>query len=189
MFITLKLRGVLGKHFGREHKIIASSVAQAVRYLEVNFVGFQKWVLEASKRGIVFNVKCNSYELSEEELIDPLPEDFTVSITPLFSGAGGGNISWLKVVAGAGLLILGLTGVGFLGLSPLSMIITGSLLLISGLMGSRTDKPADESDQKSFIFSGQTNTSSTGGRVSVVYGGPILVGSTVLSAAVRSYLV
>jgi predicted phage tail protein len=188
MFIILKLRGVLGKHFGREHKIIASSVAQAVRYLEVNFTGFRKWVLEASKRGIVFNVKSNNYELSEEELIDPLPEDFTVSITPLFSGAGGGNINWFKVILGAGLLVAGLAGVGFLGLGPLQLAITGGLLLVSGLMGKRLDKPADEEDKKSLVFSGQQNTSSAGGRVPVVYG-VILVGSTVISAAVRSYLV
>jgi predicted phage tail protein len=188
MFIHLKLRGALGKRFGYTHKIIASSVAQAVRYLEVNNPSFRSWVLEASKRGIVFNVKTNNYELEESELIDPLPEDFTVSITPLFSGAGGGNISWLKVIAGAGLLILGLTGIGVLGLSPLSMIITGSLLLISGIMGRRVDKPEDQDSEKSFIFSGSSNTSSAGGRVPVCYG-IMIVGSTVISAAVRSYLV
>jgi predicted phage tail protein len=189
MFITLKLRGVLGKHFGKKHKIIASSVAQAVRYLEVNYPSFRSWVLESSKRGVVFNVKTNNYELEESELIDPLPEDFTVSITPLFSGAGGGNISWLKVIAGVGLLVAGLAGVGFLGLGPLQLAITGGLLLVSGLMGKRTEKPADEDSEKSFVFSGSSNTSSAGGRVPVVYGGPILIGSTVISAAVRSYLV
>jgi predicted phage tail protein len=179
----------LGRRFGFVHKCIASSAAQAIRYLQVNYADFDRWVLEASKRGVVFNVSINNaYELEEEEMIDPVPEAATISITPLFSGAGGGNISWLKVLVGGGLLIMGLAGLGFLGLGPLQLAIAGGLLLVSGLMGRKTDKPPDETDQKSFIFSGQSNTSASGGRVPVVYG-VMIVGSTVISAAVRSYLV
>jgi predicted phage tail protein len=190
MFVTIRLRGALGRRFGFVHKCIASSTAQAIRYLEVNNHAFRNWVLEASKRGIVFNVTINSaYELDENEMIDPLPEASTVSISALFSGAGGGNISWLKVIAGVGLLVAGLAGVGFLGLGPLQLAITGGLLLVSGLMGKRTEKPEEAEDTRSFIFSGQTNVSASGGRVPVVFGGPILIGSTVISAAVRSYLV
>jgi predicted phage tail protein len=63
MFITLKLKGALGRRFGAVHKCIASSVAQAIRYLEVNFEGFREWVLEAGDRGILFSVKTNSYQL------------------------------------------------------------------------------------------------------------------------------
>jgi predicted phage tail protein len=54
-------------------------------------------------------------------------------------------------------------------------------------MGKRVPK-AEGEDQKSFVFSGQTNTSQVGDRVPVVYG-VIIAGSIVLSAAVRSYIV
>lgn len=188
MFITVCLRGALGKKFGKIHKCIAPSVAQAVRYLEVNNPLFRQWVLDAGHRGIVFNVSVNkSYELGEDELIDPVPEDSTITITPLFAAAGGGGGKWIKIILGVGLIALGAFGVGFLGLGPLQMIITGSLLLLSGLMGTRTKK-ADEEDKKSFVFSGQTNTSQVGDRVPVVYG-VIISGSIVLSAAVRSYII
>ena len=181
-FITIRLHGVLAKKFGAVHRCVASSTAQALRYLEVNYPGFRNWILNAHEQGIIFKVKNNEYELSEEELIDPVGDGWTVHITPLFAASGRVG----KIIVGIGLIALGSFGVGFLGLSPLSMIITGSLMLISGLIGPRTDTPSDEEDQRSYVFSGQTNTSSTGNRVPVVYG-LIQTGSLVLSAAVRSY--
>jgi predicted phage tail protein len=187
MFVTLKLAGILGKRFGRVHRCIAPNVAQAIRYLEVNNPLFRQWVLEAGKRGIVFNVSINkSYELEEDELIEPVPEDATITIVPLFAAAGG-NTNWIKVILGVGLIAAGAFGVGFLGLGPMQLILTGSLLLLSGLMGKKTPKD-DGEDKKSMVFSGQTNTSQVGDRVPVVYG-VIISGSIVLSAAVRSFII
>jgi len=186
MFITLKLKGALGRRFGYTHRCIASSVSQAIRYLEVNFGSFREWVLESGNRGIVFNVLINkNYEVGEDELIDPVPEDSTITITPLFAAAGGGN--WIKIILGIGLIAMGAFGVGFLGLGPMQLIVTGTLLLVSGLLGKKVPKGEGE-DEKSFVFSGQTNTSQVGDRVPVVYG-VIISGSIVLSAAVRSYIV
>ena len=182
MFIHIKLRGALGKRFSKEFKCVAASTAQAIRFLEVNLKEFRDWILAAHERGIVFRVLNNNYELDESELTDPLGEGWTIEIIPLFAAAG----RTVKILLGAALLIGGISGLGFLGLSPLQMIITGSLLLISGIMGNRTPKPDDTENTRSFVFSGQTNTSSSGNRMSVVYG-RILTGSLVLSAAVRSY--
>jgi predicted phage tail protein len=183
MFIHIKLRGVLGKKFGAVHKCVAANVNQAIRYLDVNYSNFRDWVLEAQERGIVFKVKTNNYELGEDELLDPLPEDFTIEIIPLFAGSG----NTFKIIAGIALIGLGIFTGGFLGFSGLQLIITGSLLLLSGLMGGRTDKPPDQENQRSFVFSGSSNTGSSGSRVMVVYG-KILTGSLVLSAAVRSFI-
>jgi predicted phage tail protein len=144
-------------------------------------------VLEAGNRGIVFNVKTNSYQLGEDELIDPVPENGTITIIPLFAAAGGGGGKWIKIILGVGLIAAGLMGATFLGMGSLQLVVTGALLLLSGLMGKRTPK-AEGEDQKSFVFSGQTNTSQVGDRVPVVYG-VIIAGSIVLSAAVRSYIV
>ena len=181
-FITIRLRGALGKRFGREFKCVAASTTQAIRFLEVNLKDFRDWVLTAHKRGIVFKVLNNKYELDESELTDPLGEGWTIEIIPLFAATG----RTVKIILGIGLIAAGAFGMGFLGLSPLQMIITGALLVISGLMGGKVPKPNDEEDQRSLVFSGQTNTSSSGNRMSVVYG-RILTGSLVLSAAVRSY--
>lgn len=184
-FIVIRLHGALAKRFGKEFRCVASSVSQAIRFLSVNFPDFDRWVLAAQERGIYFKVKTNGYEIGEDELTDLLPEDFTIHIIPLFLASGGSNL--LKIVAGVALIGLGVFTGGFLGLSGLQLVITGSLLLISGLMGGRTDKADENTDsEKSFIFSGSSNTSAAGGRVSVVYG-KIQTGSTILSAAVRSY--
>ena len=187
MFIHIKLHGILAKRYGKFHKCVAANTTQALRYLDVNFSDFKSWVLAAQERGIMFKVATNGYEMDADELLDPLPEDFTISITPLFVATGGsGNL--LKIIAGVALIGIGIFsgGAGFLGLSQMQLIITGSLLLLSGLMGGRTNKPEDETDARSFVFSGQTNSGSAGNRVMICYG-RILVGSLVLSAAVRSY--
>lgn len=188
MFIHIKLNGILAKRYGKFHKCVAANVNQAIRYLDVNFPDFKSWILAAQERGIAFRVTTNNYELGEDELLDPLPEDFTITIAPLFIGSGGSS-GFLKIIAGVALIGIGIFsgGAGFLGLSQLQLIITGSLLLLSGLMGGRTKKPdEDEVDKKSFVFSGASSTSNSGDRVPVVYG-KILTGSIILSAAVRSY--
>jgi predicted phage tail protein len=185
MFTTIKLHGVLGKTFGKEFQCVAHSVADAVRFLEVNFPSFRGWILDAHDRGTVFRVRVNKYTIGEDELLDPVPLGKTIHITPLVSASG--NSGLFKIIAGVALIGLGVAGISFLGLSPLSMIITGALLVISGLMGNRT--PAadpDEENTRSFVFSGATNTTAAGGRVPVVYG-VMQTGSTVVSASVRSY--
>lgn len=184
-YITIKLHGALAKKFGKTFRCVASNTVQAIRFLEVNFNDFRKWVLDADSRGIVFQVKTNQYELSNEELFDPVSPGMVIHITPLFAGEGRTG----SIIAGIGLIAAGVifTG-GLLGLSSLQLIITGALLLISGLMGNKT--PAadpDDNQKRSFIFSGAANVSTVGGRVPVVYG-RIQTGSTVVSASVRSYV-
>lgn len=185
MFVTVILHGALAKKFGKFHKCVASNVVQAIRYFEVNFKNFRKWILDAYNRGIYFQVKTNEYELSESELFDPISSGMVIHLTPLFSGAG--RIG--SIIAGIGLIAAGIifTG-GLLGLSSLQLIVTGSLLLISGLFGNRTPAADPDDEQKrSFIFSGAANVATVGGRVPVVYG-RIQTGSTVVSASVRSYV-
>lgn len=184
MYVTIKLHGALARKFGKTFRCVASNTVQAIRFLEVNFKDFRKWVLEADSRGILFQVKTNSYELSESELFDPIAPGMVIHLTPLFAGAGGSNL--IRVVLGVGLIAAGLIfSGGLFGLSSLQMIITGGLLLISGLMGKKTPPPDEQ--ERSFIFSGAANVSTIGGRVPIVYG-VIQTGSTVVSASVRSYV-
>jgi len=186
MFITIKLHGALAKKFGKTFRCVAANTAQAIRFLEVNFKDFRKWVLEADSRGIVFQVKTNQYELGGDELFDPVSPGTVIHLTPLFAGAGGNTF---KIFLGIGLIAAGLIfSGGLFGLSSLQLIITGALLLISGLMGKKT--PAadpDDEQERSFVFSGAANVATVGGRVPVVYG-VIQTGSTVASASVRSYV-
>ena len=186
MFTTVFLHGPLGKVFGKEHRCIAPNTASVVRYFEVNFPTFRKWILDAADRGTVFKVRHGSYHLDENELQDPIATGKNIHITPLPSGAGGNTFKIIAGIAfiGAGLIFTG----GLLGLGSGQLILIGASLLLSGLMNKKTAKPADEEDKKSFVFSGATNTSSVGGRVPIVYG-LMLAGSTVLSAQVRSYIV
>jgi predicted phage tail protein len=54
-------------------------------------------------------------------------------------------------------------------------------------MGQKPKNDADKENEKSFIFSGVSNTAEIGQRIYVVYG-VMLAPSMVLSATVRSYI-
>lgn len=184
MYTTIYLHGPLRKKFGDKFRCVAHSTRDAVRFLEVNFSEFRGWILDAADRGTVFKVRHGKYELGEDELEDPVPKDKCIHITALPSGAGRTG----KIILGSALILGGIffSG-GLLGLSSTQLIITGSLLLISGLFGSKPKVENENENERSFIFSGSNNTSAVGGRMNVVYG-TIQAPSIVLSATVRSYI-
>jgi predicted phage tail protein len=184
MYTTIYLHGSLRKKYGKEFRCVAHSTKDCVRFLEVNFKDFRQFILDETGKGTFFKVRHGNYEIGEDELSDPIVKDKSVHITALPSGAGkvGKIILGTALIAG-GLIFSG----GLLGLSAVQLIVTGSLLLVSGLMGLKPKNDADKENEKSFIFSGVSNTAEIGQRIYVVYG-VMLAPSMVLSATVRSYI-
>jgi predicted phage tail protein len=181
MYTTIYLHGSLRKKYGKQFRCVAHSTKDCVRFLEVNFKDFRQFILDETEKGTFFKVRHGNYEIGEDELSDPIVKHKSVHITALPSGAGkiGKIILGTALIAG-GLIFSG----GLLGLSAVQLIVTGSLLLVSGLMG---QKPKKDDGERSFIFSGVSNTAEVGQRIYVVYG-VMLAPSMVLSATVRSYI-
>lgn len=182
MITTIRLFGDLAERFTAEFVADVNNVGEAIAALEVNFFGFREHLATAHEHGIAFNVRIGKdWELTEEQIFDPTC-GHEIYITPAIIGAG----KTLGLILGVALIGLGTGGIGFLGLSPLMMIVTGALLILSGLMGPKTEAPSDtdEEGKKSFIMNGAVNTTTVGGRVPIPYGSDIYVGSTVISAGV-----
>lgn len=210
MLREIKVYGELAKFMGvRSFMAEARDVAEAVRYLLVNFAGLEGHMVQHNYRILV-----GGYSISEEEISHPVGQN-VIRIIPVVAGAGGSGIG--KVLAGVaiiGLSILTAGAFGFalgsaagigtfatigvgigasLALSGVSQMLTPVPRIappsaMSGYSPTYTAQTMRESEmdpQKSYSFNGIQNTSTQGTPVPIIYG-ETLVGSVVISANVST---
>ncbi|CAK8740324.1 hypothetical protein SODG_007566 [Sodalis praecaptivus] len=97
MLRTIKLKGALGKRFGRTHRYHVADVKEALRALCVTLPGFEKYMSNAHHDGIRFaffngeeNIGIAQFEMSKG--------DRDIVIMPVIEGAkGGGFYRWCWV--------------------------------------------------------------------------------------------
>lgn len=190
--LKVTLLGELGELFVSEFEADVSSASDVINCLSANFPNFLAYLAESVERGIKFCVKAGYQELEEDELGRPISkaiQSFTITAIPQGAGGNFGKILLGVALIGAGFLSGGIGGIGFLGLSSNTLILTGAAMLLQGvasLLG-QTKAPSEEQDgKKSLIFSGGSNTITEGGRMSIIYGRH-RCGIVVLSARVFSY--
>ena len=203
MLREIRVYGELAKFMGvRSFMAEARDVAEAVRYLLVNFAG-----LEAHMGQHDYRILVGGYSIGEEEISHPIGQN-VIRIIPVVAGAGGGIgkiIAGIAIVAAA-ILIPGL-GFGLAGATVTSIGIMGAGLALSGVSQLLTPVPriappsamsgysptytaqtmreTEMDPQKSYSFSGIQNTSVQGTPVPIIYGETV-VGSVVISANVST---
>ena len=209
MLREIRVYGELAKFMGvRSFMAEARDVAEAVRYLLVNFAG-----LEAHMAQYDYRVLVGSYNIGEDEINHPIGQN-VIRIIPVVAGAGGGVG---KIIAGVAIVALSLlfapagalagtsftlgaqavtAGVGIgiglvLGgtsqlLTPVPRIAPPSMTSSGAASYSPSTTRETEMDpQKSYSFSGIQNTSVQGTPVPIIYGETV-VGSVVISANVST---
>ena len=209
MLREIRVYGELAKFMGvRSFMAEARDVAEAVRYLLVNFAG-----LEAHMGQHDYRILVGGYSIGEEEISHPIGQN-VIRIIPVVAGAGGGVGKILAGVAIIGLSILTAGAFGFalgsaagigtfatigvgigasLALSGVAQLLTpvpriAPPAAMSGYSPTYTAQTMRESEmdpQKSYSFSGIQNTSVQGTPVPIIYGETI-VGSVVISANVST---
>lgn len=209
MLREIRVYGELAKFMGvRSFMAEARDVAEAVRYLLVNFAG-----LEAHMGQHDYRILVGGYSISQEEISHPIGQN-VIRIIPVVAGAGGGVG---KIIAGVAIVALSLlfapagalagtfftlgaqavtAGVGIgiglvLGgtsqlLTPVPRIAPPSMTSSGAASYSPSTTRETEMDpQKSYSFSGIQNTSVQGTPVPIIYGETV-VGSVVISANVST---
>ena len=209
MLREIRVYGELARFMGvRSFMAEARDVAEAVRYLLVNFAG-----LEAHMGQHDYRILVGGYSISEEEISHPIGQN-VIRIIPVVAGAGGGVGKILAGVAIIGLSILTAGAFGFalgsaagigtfatigvgigasLALSGVAQLLTPVPRIappsaMSGYSPTYTAQTMRESEmdpQKSYSFSGIQNTSVQGTPVPIIYGETV-VGSVVISANVST---
>jgi predicted phage tail protein len=177
---TIRLYGKLGSLFGRTFRLNVASPAEAVRALCVQLRGFEAYLANSKVEYAVFNGKRN---ISVDELADP-SGNCDIRIAPFVKGAKKGGI--LQTIAGVVLVVI-----GTYAKNP-SLVSSGWAMIIGGIVQMLTPMPKAGSpndkgkNKASTQFSGPVNTQAQGNAVGVCYGGPLIIGSAVISAGIQA---
>lgn len=172
---TILLYGFLGRQFGRVHHYEVSSPGEAVRAMCATLKGFRKALVDGGAYRVLV---AGKQALCAEQVPHPVSDRESIRIVPVIAGAGKG---WGQVILGAVLVVAGTYfGQGWVVNIGASMIIGGAAQI---LFAPRTPESTDApNNQASYTFDGAVNTAAQGNPVPVLYGGPLIVGSQVISA-------
>ena len=188
---TIILLGELGRQFGRRHKMVVASAAEAVRALSANFPTFERVLVSSGERGVGYKVLVGRDELNLERLHEPSGQQ-RITIAPVISGAGGNGLG--QIILGAALIAvawwnpMGWAAAGSF-LSQATLYSVGTSMILGGVaqMIAPTPKSTDPSERPenkpSYAFTGAVNTTAQGQPVPVGYG-RLIVGSAVISAGI-----
>lgn len=187
----VRLYGHLRK-FGHSHRYDIQSPAEAISALKATLPGFTEHILERNSPG--YRVMVGDDIIPERALLH-LRTNKIIRIVPVIAGGGGGGV--FGIILGIALLIVApelapfvlagsVTGATIATSLGVSLILSG----ISSMLSSSPSKPATTSSKPtntpSYLFNGVVNVTNQGNPVPIAYGGPIIVGSQVISGGLSA---
>lgn len=189
---TIFLHGEMADLFGPVWKLNVSSVGEAIRAINANKPGLDAYLAESGERGVDFNVKVNEVDTDSEDELRACRKIDTIKISPVVRGS---KEKWVSIVIGIVLIIVtygayAVYGTAGIAMGTFSTAIgnLGIALALSGvaqmIAGTPKAGQVDDGGPQSSLFNGPENTTTQGGPVPLCYGGPILVGSQVVSAGI-----
>ncbi|QQG31343.1 tail assembly protein [Cyanophage S-2L] len=172
-YVTIKLLGAFGREFGRIHRLVVETPAEAVRALCTLYPAFRPRVIEQAGRGIGWRIVTDDPRGLDEDRAQAGIPGQTLVFAPILTGRGGFG----RILAGVAFIALGAFtgGIGFLGLSSSSLLLTGGALVLGGVAGLLTRTPrapvdADTKQLESSLYSNAAGTGGQGSPVPVIYG-------------------
>jgi len=170
--VTIKLRGELGKRFGKVHRLAVDSVSEALRALMIVVPGFAEY-LRDNKR-MEYKVLLKNEPIIDEFQFQMACGFNEICLVPRVRGAGGdglGNFFMgaaliaLAIAAPEALTFIGSTGFTIMMGMGTSMMLGGVMQLISGTAPSN---PSNNTN--SYAFNSAQNSSGQGVPIPVAYG-------------------
>lgn len=188
---TLILEGWLAKEYGSEFRVQVESVGAALRLLCANFPSFKGKVgTEDQEFSVIIG---GNRGIGHEQIHLPLGEEEEIRIVPVIAGAKGAGV--FQTIVGIVLIIVGvvmsyfsfgaLAGVGgYMVKLGIVMMISGVAQMLIGTPKAPNSALTEKNTENapSDLFNGAVNTSAQGNPAPLCYGGPIIVGSYVVSA-------
>lgn len=172
---TVKLYGVLRKHFGREYLLDVQSPRDAVQALCIMLPGFEKFLATGEERGLVFTVFSGRRNLAPEELGLQGRDAEEIRIAPIIQGSKQGGL--FQVVLGAVLVVAGVFTGGLTSGLGIALMAGGAALALGGVvqMLSPTAKTGsldrnEDGNNPSYGFGSAVTTIAQGNPYPVLYG-------------------
>ncbi|TCT38694.1 putative phage tail protein [Providencia alcalifaciens] len=191
---TIRLYGVLGTQFGREHQLAIDSPREAIKALSVLYDGFEQFLANAHLKGLEFAVFKGQRNIAEDELHLDTSEE--IRIAPVIKGSKrGGFFQTILGVAliGAAAFLSGGLSVAFTaaGIWGGALALSGAAMAIGGLVQMLSPQPQglsmrqDADNKPSYAFGGAVNTTAQGNPVPLLYGlDRREVGGAIISAGI-----
>ncbi|WP_060446888.1 tail assembly protein [Serratia marcescens] len=189
---TIRFHGPMVKAFGREFKYRAPTVPKAIDAMKNLLPGFERYMLEAHKRGLTFSIFVGKRNIGQDEL------EFTkgseeIHLVPVVIGSkraglfqtilGVALIGAAIAFSPAGLGVFSATG-GWttMAYTGAAMALGGVVQMLSPQMGGLRMRQGPE-NKPSYAFGGPVNTTAQGNPVGVLYG-TREIGGAIISAGI-----
>ncbi|HCR1107408.1 TPA: tail assembly protein [Klebsiella aerogenes] len=170
---TVRLYGRLGALFGRVHRLVIDSPAEAIRALCATVPGFEMYLQTANQRGMRFTVFKGRENVSRDELAHGCGGS-EIRIAPVLAGSKRGGM--FQMILGAVLIVASIWMPGLSIAASNLMFSAGAAMSIGGVVqmlapqmpGLASRQDAD--NKPSYAFGGPVNTTAMGNPVPVGYG-------------------
>ncbi|MGK8188324.1 tail assembly protein [Serratia marcescens] len=189
---TVRFHGPMIQLFGREFKYRAMTVTKAIDAMKNLLPGFERYMLEAHKRGLTFSIFVGKRNVGQDEL------EFTkgaedIHLVPVVIGSkraglfqtilGVALIGAAIAFSPAGLGVFSATG-GWTSMAyaGASLALGGVVQMLSPQMGGLRMRQGPE-NKPSYAFGGPVNTTAQGNPVGVLYG-TREIGGAIISAGI-----
>ncbi|QCT21741.1 tail assembly protein [Jejubacter calystegiae] len=188
---TIRLYGVLGTTFGREHRLAVASPREAIRALCVIIPGFERFLNTSKQRGLTYAVFSGRRNLVQDELeMDRSDQDIRIAPVIIGSKRAGLLQTILGAVIVAAAVMMGPAGAGVIGsasawgigFSGASMMVGGVVQMLSPQTTGLASKQ-DPDNRASYAFGSVTNTAAQGYPVGCLYGRR-RIGGAIISAGI-----
>ncbi|MBH3008767.1 MULTISPECIES: tail assembly protein [Serratia] len=189
---TIRFHGPMIKVFGREFKYRAPTVPKAIDAMKNLLPGFERYMLEAHKRGLTFSIFVGKRNIGQDELeLTKGTED--IHLVPVVIGSkraglfqtilGVALIGAAIAFSPAGLGVFSATG-GWttMAYTGAAMALGGVVQMLSPQMGGLRMRQGPE-NKPSYAFGGPVNTTAQGNPVGVLYG-TREIGGAIISAGI-----
>jgi len=193
-FTTVRLSGELGRRFGKSHRFLVNSPAEAIRALCSQIDGFAAYLAD-EKNQRYYRVFVANRQIDPEQDLRMQSNSKEIRIAPVIQGAKRGGL--FQLILGAALIALayvpGMQGITFAALGEgvtaaglsfvmgVGMVLGGVAQMLSpqpklGSMESVENQPNEN-------FNGPVNTMAANQPVPLAYG-RVLVGSATISGGI-----
>jgi predicted phage tail protein len=202
MLRDVVLYGILGKKFGKVHKLSVNSFDEAIRALCCQYKGFRQAIKKDQHYALVLGKNLRTQKelrekgkcITEEEYKSRIQfnNDNTLHIVPI---ATGSKSKWIGSIIGVVLIIIGAILYYVYPANPVSgylfkagaALILGNIASVLSMPDTNGNRERPE-ERPSYTYNGATNTTEQGTIIPLVYG-EMFVGSKVVSTRVDNYVI
>ncbi len=186
---TVRFHGPMVDEFGPKFEYRAHNVPKAVDAMKNLIPGFERYMLEAHKRGLTFAIFVGNRNVGYDDMeLTKGTED--IHLVPMIIGSKRAGL--FQTVLGVALVALSMWNPAFLGMSAAvaqgvgavgaSMALGGIVQMLSPQAGGLRMRQ-DQDNKPSYAFGGPVNTTAQGNPVGVLYG-TREIGGAIISAGI-----